>query len=99
MYMIAFKLNGPDGAYENLETAIKALGPWSNRLADCWIVESRFNARRIRDLMKPHLNLEAGDRVFVAQFNENWAGSNMGQNFPEWIKRRDFAPTRFTSAS
>ncbi|MCA9567590.1 MAG: hypothetical protein KC656_07095 [Myxococcales bacterium] len=75
--------------YENLLNALTSLGPWSDRLDNTWLVESKLSASRIRTLLKPHL-LE-GDRVFVGQFTENWAGYNMGSSFPEWAKRRDFS--------
>lgn len=94
MYFIATRLQAdPKGAgkaqYENLTNAISALGPSSDRLDRCWLVESKLSAGRIRSLLKPHL-LD-GDRVFVGQFTGNWAGFAMGPKFPEWIKRRDFS--------
>ncbi len=90
MYFIATKLTKPadDPAYEGLVLAIKALGPWSDRLDHTWLVQSPLHAGQIRTLIKAHL-LE-GDRVFVGQFTGNWAGFNMGKGFPDWIKRRDF---------
>lgn len=89
MYFIAVHLDGPDADYEALRTAIKALGAWSNRLPNTWLVESRLSARRIRDLLKP--NLKETDRLFVGQFAaQNWAGTGMGNGFPEWLGRRTF---------
>ncbi len=90
MYFIALKLTQSIDAkeYEGLVLAIKSLGPWSDRLGDTFLVESRLGAGQIRTLLKAH-TLE-GDRVFVGQFNQNWAGYNMGQGFPEWAKRRNF---------
>ena len=89
MYFIAMHLTASDESYENLRNAMKALGAWSNRLPNCWIVESKLSARRIRDLLKPHL--KDTDRLFVGQFvNQNWAGTGMGSGFPEWLNRRSF---------
>jgi len=90
MYFVALKLTKPADAteYEALKLAIKALGPWSDRLGDTWLVETRLGAGQIRTLLKAHL--QAGDRLFVGQFNQNWAGFNMGKGFPEWTKRRNF---------
>lgn len=89
MYFVSFRLTGDESAYTNLENALKALGPWSNRLGmTTWLIESRFSARRIRDLVGPHLL--PNDRVFVGQFTRNWAGRGMGPGFPEWMKRRSF---------
>ena len=76
-------------AYANLLNAITALGPWSDRLGEAWIVESKLSASRIRDLLKPHL--KAGDRLFVGQCTPNWASFAMGPQFPAWIRRRDFS--------
>ncbi len=90
MYFIATSINGDDEEYEDLVTAIKALGPWSNRLQKVWLVETPFSSRRIRDLLKPHLKFDKGDRLFVGQFTNNWAGTGMGDAFPDWLKRRAF---------
>ena len=49
-----------------------------------------MGARRIRDTLKPSLNLEGGDRLLVARISRNWAGTNMGQGFPDWMQRREF---------
>lgn len=87
MYFVAMRLQGPREDYKNLENALKALGPWSNRLEGTWLVESRLSSRTVRDLLKPHL--KPGDRLFVGQFTQNWAGTNMGDGFPDWMKRRD----------
>lgn len=90
MYLIVLELNGrAPGDYPELERAIKALGNWSNRLKSAWIVESRFSAAQIRDLLKPHI-VAGQDRIFVARFTQNWAGTNMGAGFPEWMNRRTF---------
>jgi hypothetical protein len=88
MYFIALRLQGPETEYEQLFNLIKALGPWSNRLSPTWVVESRYSASAIRDLLKKAI--KPGDRVFVGQFVKNWAGTNMGPDFPEWMNRRSF---------
>lgn len=90
MYFVATKLSAPldDSAYEGLNLAVKALGPWSDRLDQTWLVESALGAGQIRTLLKPHL--QDGDRVFVGEFTQNWAGFNMGRTFPDWMKRRTF---------
>ncbi len=89
MYFISFRLQAPWEEYEDLDRAVKAIGPWSNRMEPTWLVESRLGSVTIRDLLKPHVR--PGDRVFVGQFSQNWAGSNMGEGFPDWLKRRHFA--------
>lgn len=83
-------------AYANLVNAVTALGPWSDRMVDTWIVESKLSASRIRDLLKPHL--KPNDRLFVAQITQNWASFAMGPQFPQWIRRRDFSGPAPTSA-
>ncbi|MFZ5478247.1 MAG: hypothetical protein ACOZNI_15880 [Myxococcota bacterium] len=90
MFLIVTELNArPAAEYPDLERAIKALGNWSNRLKNGWIVESRFNASQIRDLLKPHL-VSGQDRIFVARMTKNWAGTGMGDGFQEWMNRRNF---------
>ena len=90
MFMIALELNArPADQYADLETAIKALGNWSNRVRNVWLVEARMNASQIRDLLKPAL-VVGQDRIFVARISRNWAGMGMGDGFPEWPERRTF---------
>lgn len=74
--------------YENFLNAVTSMGAWSDRMGTTWMVESKLSASRIRTLLKPHVH--EGDRLFVGQFNTNWAGYNMGAKFPEWMKRRNF---------
>ncbi len=90
MFIIVLDLTARNpGDYADLERAIKALGNWSNRVKGSWIVESRFNAAQIRDLLKPHIEV-GKDRVLVARITRNWAGSALGEGFPEWMNRRNF---------
>ncbi len=89
MFLVLLELNGrPADQYGDLERACKALGNWSNRVRGQWIIESRFNTKQIRDLLKPHL--DAKDRMFVARISKNWAGTGMGEGFQEWMNRRNF---------
>lgn len=90
MYLIMVELNGRAAdQYADLERAIKALGNWSNRIRNVWMVESHFSATQIRDLLKPTL-VAGQDRLFVARFTPNWAGYGMGEGFADWIGRRNF---------
>jgi len=91
MYMVTVSIQGTEESpeYANLFEAMKALGNWSNRLGNTWIIECQLSAVQIRDLLKGHI--KAGqDRLFVAEFIQNWAGTGMGTGFPEWIQRRNF---------
>lgn len=88
MYFVNLTLTGPEADYEPLHQAVKQMGPWSNRVASGYLVESTWSSVAIRDLLKPHL--KDGDRVFVGEFIRNWAASGMGQDFPAWIGRRSF---------
>ena len=89
MYVILLELNArPVDQYEDLERAIKALGDWSNRVKGQWLVQSRFPASQIRDLLKPHIG--ASDRLFVSRIFGNWSATNMGPGFQELMNRRNF---------
>ena len=89
MYFINLTLStGNEDDYKPLIEAIKALGPWSNRLQNTFFVECPLSSTQIRDLLKPHL--KPADRLFVGEFIRNWAATNMGQGFPEWVQRRNF---------
>jgi hypothetical protein len=103
VYLIATKLGSDPRTetgkvtYANFLNAVTALGPWSDRLGEGWIVESKLSASRIRDLLKPHVKSE--DRLFVAQITQNWASFAMGPQFPAWIRRRDFSGPGTTAAA
>ncbi|MGC6492861.1 MAG: hypothetical protein ACON5B_08465 [Myxococcota bacterium] len=88
VYIVHFALQGPHEDYPQFFDALKALGPWSNRMGDTWILECRLSSIQIRDLLKAHIR--PGDRIFVAEFIRNWAGTGMGAGFPEWMQRRGF---------
>jgi hypothetical protein len=92
MFMITVDVQSGDVLVkERVDASIKTLGNWSNRMPGVYFLESeRTGARGIRDHLKQFLALDKGDRVFVARISRNWAGTNMGQGFPEWMKRREF---------
>ena len=89
MYVVGLGLTGTPDEYEALYATLKALGPWSNRIPNAWLVESRLTARRIRDLIKP--SLKPADRVFIGRFDSGWSATNMGDGFGEWMGRRSFS--------
>jgi hypothetical protein len=90
MYLIVLDHQSKDNKVRSsVQAAIKTMGNWSNRLEDGWLLEApNRSARHIRDHLKQFLQRE--DRLFVARISRNWAGSNMGAGFPDWIKRREF---------
>lgn len=92
MFMITVEFRSEDVvAKERVDASIKTLGNWSNRIPGVYMLETnRMGARGIRDHLKQFIVTEKGDQVFVARISRNWAGTNMGQGFPEWMKRRDF---------
>ena len=96
MFMITYRSATEEGkkeTVENLDTAIKALGPKSSGFfEDVWMLQSNLNAVNIRDVLRG--NLKRGDRIFVARVSQNWAGINMGDKFPDWLKSRNFGTFR-----
>lgn len=88
MYVVDLTLRGEPESYEKLHEVVRGLGPWSNRVGGGYLLECAWPAVQIRDLLKPHV--QAGDRIFVAEFVRNWAATNMGADFPQWIGRRNF---------
>jgi len=86
MYFVAMQLQDELAERTDLRNTLQHLGPWSNRLGHTWLIESTFSARTLRDRVKAHLN--PGERVFVGEFNTNWAGYGMGSTFPDWMRRR-----------
>ena len=99
MYMITFRARNPESGpevVEKIDRSIKALGPKSaGFFENVWMVETNLHSSNIRDLLREHIN--PGDRLFVSQLAavQNWAGINMGDQFPDWLKDRNFeAPNR-----
>ena len=93
VYMITYGSGDPNvtETLNRLDAGIKALGNWSSRIPGSWILEVRnMNASNIRDRLKQFINDEKGDRLFVARISKNWAGRNMGNGFPDWLKGREF---------
>ena len=93
IFMISYvPITEDEATLERFSAAIKMLGNWSNNLSKqhVWIAASRMNAAQIRDQLKPFINADKGDRLFVARMSQNWAGTNMGEQFPEWLKRQEF---------
>ena len=93
MFMISYVPATEDPeTIERFEAAVKLLGNWSNALAqrNVWLAASRMSAPQIRDQLKTFINADKGDRLFVARISQNWAGTNMTPNFPDWLNRQDF---------
>ena len=96
MFMITFRSRLAEKKEETtakIDSAISALGPKSSNFFDgVWMLQSNLNAANIRDVLRA--NLEPGDRIFVARISQNWAGINMGDKFPDWLKGRSFGTFR-----
>ena len=92
MYLINFGPGEKTDAESigKLDAGIKALGNWSSRIPNTWLLETGLNAAQIRDRLKQFVSDENGDRIFIARISKNWAGRNMGPGFPDWLKRREF---------
>jgi hypothetical protein len=93
MFMVVLENNSSPVVKERVDAAIRTLGNYSNRLVgtNVWMLESKDRgARALRDHLKQFIDAEKGDRLFVARFSRNWAGTNLGQGFPDWMTRREF---------
>jgi hypothetical protein len=92
MYLVMVELNARSAdQYGDLEKALKALGNWSNRMRGVWMIETRFTAQQVRDLLKPCI-VPGQDRLLVARMTTSWAATGMGEGFQEWMNRRQFTP-------
>ena len=92
--------NADKDSYNRLDAGVKALGNCSSRIPTTSLLEApRLNATNIRDRLKQFLDDENGDQLFVARISKNWAGRNMGNGFPEWLKRREFGAFAAAPAS
>jgi len=83
VHLVCFHLSTENKPFEE---ALKAMGPWSNRVPGAWILETVLSPRQVRDRLAPHLKPE--DRLFVARISRAWAARNLGPGFPEWMGRR-----------
>ena len=83
VHLVCFHLSAENTPFEE---ALKAMGPWSNRVPGAWILETVLTPRQVRDRLGPHLKPE--DRLFVARISRAWAARNLGTGFPEWMGRR-----------
>ncbi|HJN74558.1 MAG TPA: hypothetical protein QGF58_11545 [Myxococcota bacterium] len=77
----------PGKESEDFVNELKSLGNWSNRVPGAWILDTPLAPQKVRDLLGTKM---PGERLFVARITQNWAGRNMGTQFPEWMKRRQF---------
>ena len=77
----------PGKESEDFVNELKSLGNWSNRVPGAWILDTPLAPPKVRDLLAAKM---PGERLFVARITQNWAGRNMGTQFPEWMKRRQF---------
>ena len=84
MLLVTWEAGKENEAFVN---ELKSLGNWSNRVPGAWILETPLGPRKVRDLLGEKM---PGERLFVARITENWAGRNMGDQFPDWMKRRAF---------
>jgi hypothetical protein len=89
MFLIVYTPNDPNNsAQEQISTAIKALGNWSDRMQHAWFLETNISAGSVRDRLKQFIN--PNDRIFVSRITRHWSGFGMGTGFPEWLNRRQF---------
>ena len=89
MFLIVYTPADPNNNANNeIETAVKAMGNWSNRLQHAWFLETNLPSGTVRDRLKQFT--KNGDRLFVARMTRHWSGFGMGEGFPEWINRRQF---------
>ncbi len=83
VHLVCFHLSAENAPFEE---ALKAMGPWSNRVPGAWLVETMLTPRQVRDRLGPHMLPQ--DRLFVARISRAWASRNLGPGFPDWMERR-----------
>lgn len=86
LFAVIPKLTGSEDDYEAFFAELKSLGPWSDRLHPTLLVECGLNTSELRNTLKPLL--QPRDRLLVVEVVRNWAATNMGEGFPEWLGRR-----------
>ena len=84
-YLIGYDLTAKEeGAYENLETAIKGIGTWWHHLDSTWIVVTDLSAVEIRDKLKPHV--KNNDKILVVKSGGEGAWYGFNDQGSKWLK-------------
>lgn len=71
-YIICYDLYRPANNYSDFTAQIKQLGEdWEHPLANLWIIETRFFADEIRQVLSDYLN--SGDKLFICEIGNDEA--------------------------
>ena len=85
-YLIGYDLNRPrsNGAYPELDAAIKKYGNYIHPVDSTWIVKTDSSASEIRDNLKAHV--DEGDKLLVLQLTgvASWFGLSVEES--NWLK-------------
>ena len=84
-YLIGYDLKAKEeGAYENLEAAIKSLGTWWHHLDSTWIVVTNLSAVEVRDKLTPHI--KTNDELLVVKSGREGAWTGFNDRGSAWLK-------------
>jgi hypothetical protein len=70
--VVSYDLKGPPGSYEGLYGCLKSQKSWMHYLSSTWLVSSDGSPKDLFEALLPHLNLKAGDQVFITRVGEYW---------------------------
>lgn len=86
IYVVGYDLHPSKGeTYDELISAIKALGDWWHCLDSTWLVKSNSTSVQIRDALWQHM--KADDQLLVVAYaphNSAWAG--FSGDCQSWLK-------------
>jgi hypothetical protein len=85
IYSINYDLKKPGRDYEGLYKAIKNCGDWWHYLESTWLVDSNFDASRIWETVKGHIDIN--DRMLIAGVTRDYSGW-LPNDAWDWINQR-----------
>ena len=84
-YLIGYDLTAKaEGAYDELEEAVKQLGRWWHHLDSTWIVVTDKSTKEVRNALKPHL--KSNDKLLVVKSGVEGAWTGFSDRASIWLK-------------
>ncbi len=82
-YLVGYDLNKPGQNYDNLFTAIKAIGAWWHHLDSTWVIKTDWTAEQIRNDLRRHI--DANDELLVVRLSGEGAWAGFNNQGSQWL--------------
>lgn len=87
VYIITYDLHKPTQDYKSLHDEIKALGIWAKPMESFWILDTKLEAKDIRDKIKEVI--DSNDKLLVMEVKKHWASSAISKGVTDWLKHKN----------